>query len=81
MKPTSGFACENYAVDLGVHPYWKELERIRDSVRWEIFAYRAASMENPPIPIAQEGKTYRMGQFFLPSRIVVTICANPSPPS
>jgi len=44
----------------GVHTYWKELERIRESVKGEVFAYHTAPIENPPIPIAQEGKTYRI---------------------
>jgi hypothetical protein len=46
----------------GVHTYWKELEleRIRNSVKGEVFAYHTAAIENPPIPIAKEGNTYRM---------------------
>ncbi|MBN2031712.1 MAG: hypothetical protein JW836_00430 [Deltaproteobacteria bacterium] len=43
-----------------VHTYWKELERIRDSVKGEVFAYHTAALENPPIPIAQDAKTYRV---------------------
>jgi hypothetical protein len=43
-----------------VHTYWKELDRIRHSVKGDVFAYHTAPMEKPPIPIACEGKTYQI---------------------
>jgi len=43
-----------------VHTYWKEVDKIREVIPGEVFVYHTRSKNNPPIPIASEGRTYRL---------------------
>ncbi|RJR40873.1 MAG: MBL fold metallo-hydrolase [Desulfobacteraceae bacterium] len=42
----------------GVHSYWKEVSKIQNVLSGDLYGYHTAPQENPPIPIAQDGKTY-----------------------
>ena len=44
----------------GVHTYWEEVDKIQRAIPGEIFVYHTRSKDSPPIPIAQEGKTYHL---------------------
>ena len=44
----------------GVHSYWKEVDKIRKAIQGELIVYHTRDKDTPPIPIVQEGKTYRL---------------------
>jgi hypothetical protein len=44
----------------GVHSYWKEVERFQAVIKGLLFTYHTPPQENPPIPIAEEGRTYHL---------------------
>lgn len=44
-----------------VHTYWRALEDLQRAIRAELYVYHTPNRKNPPLPIAAEGKTYRMG--------------------
>jgi hypothetical protein len=44
----------------GVHSYWKEVERFQAAIKGPLFTYHTAPQQSPPLPIAAEGRTYRL---------------------
>lgn len=44
----------------GVHSYWKEVAAFQKVINGRLFTYHTAQRENPPLPIAAEGRVYRL---------------------
>ncbi|HDR14474.1 MAG TPA: MBL fold metallo-hydrolase [Desulfobacteraceae bacterium] len=44
----------------GVHSYWKEVAAFQNVIRGRLFTYHTAHRETPPLPIADEGRVYRL---------------------
>lgn len=42
----------------GVHSYWKEVGRFQAAIKGRLFTYHTAPQKTPPIPIAEDGRTY-----------------------
>ncbi|MCP4023580.1 MAG: ribonuclease Z [Desulfobacteraceae bacterium] len=44
----------------GVHTHWKALEKLQQSIPCEVLGYHTGILPHLPIPLAKEGRTYRL---------------------
>ncbi|RJR50876.1 MAG: MBL fold metallo-hydrolase [Desulfobacteraceae bacterium] len=42
----------------GVHSYWREVLKIQSVLSGDLYGYHTAPQEDPPLPVAEDGKTY-----------------------
>ncbi|MCP4722065.1 MAG: hypothetical protein GY860_21620, partial [Desulfobacteraceae bacterium] len=43
---------------MGVHTHWKQVEKLSRAVPGRVLGYHTPYLENAPLPLALEGKTY-----------------------
>ena len=45
----------------GVHTHWKQLQKLAAAIPGQMLAYHTPHLANPPLPLAEAGKVYRLG--------------------